>query len=79
MTGMSTALQSRVAPFLLGNSDLPSDVQPRSARALSVPEFYPEYRETGDGYAAFLGASIVAKVRMFSSFDIVRPETRLAR
>jgi hypothetical protein len=28
-----------------------------------VPEYFAEYREKGDGLAAFLGTSIVAKVR----------------
>lgn len=40
------------------------DIQPRSVRVLSVPDYYAEYRETGNGYAAFLGASITAKVSL---------------
>ena len=39
-----------------------NDIQPKSIRALKLPEFYSEYREKGEGYAAFLGSSIVAKV-----------------
>jgi actin-related protein 9 len=29
---------------------------------VTVPEYFAEYREKGDGFAAFLGTSIVAKV-----------------
>lgn len=42
---------------------LMNDVQPKSIRTLKVPDFYSEYREKGEGYAAFLGSSVVAKVR----------------
>ncbi|TFK39423.1 actin-related protein [Crucibulum laeve] len=59
--GIGIALQSRLAPFI-SNPDLLSDVQARSIRLLSVPEYYAEYRETGNGFAAFLGGSIVAKI-----------------
>ncbi|PFH51034.1 hypothetical protein AMATHDRAFT_143549 [Amanita thiersii Skay4041] len=59
--GMSIALQSRLAPYLI-QPDLITDIQPRSIRVLNVPEFYSEYRETGNGYAAFLGGSITAKI-----------------
>lgn len=59
--GIGVALQSRLAPFI-SSSDLQTDVQPRVVRVLSVPEYYAEYRETGNGYAAFLGSSIAAKV-----------------
>jgi len=62
MSGIGVALQSRLAPFIINNADLPTDVQPRFVRVLSVPEYYAEYRETGNGYAAFLGSSIAAKV-----------------
>ncbi|KAF8075069.1 actin-related protein [Lyophyllum atratum] len=59
--GIGVALQSRVAPFIV-NPDLQSEVQPRYARTLAVPEYYPEYRETGNGLACFLGSSITAKI-----------------
>ena len=39
-----------------------NEVQPKYIRTLKVPDFYSEYREKGEGYAAFLGSSIVAKV-----------------
>ena len=39
-----------------------NEVQPKSIRNLKIPDFYSEYRERGEGYAAFLGSSIVAKV-----------------
>ena len=48
-----------------------NEVQPKSIRTLKIPEFYSEYREKGEGYAAFLGSSIVAKVRS-SANDLVR-------
>ncbi|KAF8899616.1 actin-related protein [Gymnopilus junonius] len=59
--GIGVALQSRVAPFI-ANPELQSDIQPRYAHVLSVPEYYAEYRETGNSYAAFLGSSIAAKI-----------------
>jgi len=27
-----------------------------------IPDFYSKYKEKGEGYAAFLGSSIIAKV-----------------
>ncbi|KAJ7089682.1 actin-related protein [Mycena belliarum] len=59
--GIGIALQSRLAPFI-ANPELQTDVQPRSIRVLNVPEYFPEYRDTGNGFAAFLGASITAKI-----------------
>ncbi|KAF8972665.1 actin-related protein [Flammula alnicola] len=59
--GIGVALQSRLAPFI-SSPELVTDLQPRSIRVLSVPEYYAEYRETGNGYAAFLGSSITAKI-----------------
>jgi len=51
------------------NPDLQSELQPRYARILAVPEYYHEYRDTGNGLACFLGSSITAKVRYhFPSF-----------
>ena len=44
------------------NPDLQSELQPRYARILAVPEYYHEYRDTGNGLACFLGSSITAKV-----------------
>jgi hypothetical protein len=62
------ALQSRVAPYMV-NPELQSELQPRYARILAVPEYYHEYRDTGNGLACFLGSSITAKVRYhFPSF-----------
>ena len=61
ISGIGVALQSRLAPFI-SSPELQTDVQPRIVRVLSVPEYYAEYRETGNGYAAFLGSSIAAKV-----------------
>ncbi|KJA15257.1 hypothetical protein HYPSUDRAFT_172830 [Hypholoma sublateritium FD-334 SS-4] len=59
--GIGVALQSRLASFIV-NPDLVTELQPRSIRVLSVPEYYAEYRETGNGYATFLGSSIAAKI-----------------
>ncbi|KAJ6624957.1 actin family [Mycena sp. CBHHK59/15] len=59
--GIGIALQSRLAPFVV-NPELQTDVQSRSIRVLNLPEYFPEYRDTGNGFAAFLGASITAKI-----------------
>ncbi|PPQ63382.1 hypothetical protein CVT24_005647 [Panaeolus cyanescens] len=59
--GIGVALQSRLAPFIAG-PEIQSDVQARSIRVLNVPDYYAEYRETGNGYSAFLGSSITAKI-----------------
>ncbi|KAK7056223.1 hypothetical protein VNI00_002775 [Paramarasmius palmivorus] len=59
--GIAVALQSRLGLYL-NNPDLQTDIQPRSVRLLHLPEYYPEYRDTGEGYAAFLGSSITAKL-----------------
>ncbi|EDR05669.1 actin-related protein [Laccaria bicolor S238N-H82] len=59
--GIGVALQSRLAPFI-GSPELQSDVQPRSIRVVTIPDYYAEYRETGNGFAAFLGLSIIAKI-----------------
>ncbi|KAF9564275.1 actin-like ATPase domain-containing protein [Agrocybe pediades] len=59
--GIGVALQSRLASFV-SNTDIVNEVQPRSMRVLNVPEYFAEYRETGNGYAAFLGSSITAKL-----------------
>lgn len=61
VTGIANALQSRVTPFVV-TPDLQTDVQPRYVRLLNVPEYYPEYRDIGNGLACFLGTSITAKV-----------------
>lgn len=60
--GIGTALQSRLAPYILSNPDQQNDVQTRYIRVLTVPEYFAEYREKGENLAAFLGSSIVAKV-----------------
>ncbi|KAG2344070.1 actin-like ATPase domain-containing protein [Suillus weaverae] len=54
--------QSRLVLFILSTPDQATEVQPRSIRVLTVPEYFAEYREKGDGFAAFLGTSIVAKI-----------------
>ena len=40
-----------------------NEVQPKSIRILKIPDYFSEYRDKGEGLAAFLGGSIVAKVR----------------
>lgn len=62
LTGIGAALQSRLAPFILSDSGQQNDVQPRSIRVLTVPEYFAEFREKGENLAAFLGSSIIAKV-----------------
>ncbi|KXN81553.1 SWI/SNF and RSC complexes subunit arp9 [Leucoagaricus sp. SymC.cos] len=59
--GIGLALQSRLQPFLY-SPEASMDIQPRSTRLLGVPEYYAEYRETGNGLAGFLGTSITAKI-----------------
>lgn len=61
--GIGIALQSRLAPYILSDPGQQNDVQARSIRVLSVPEWFAEYREKGENLAAFLGSSIIAKVR----------------
>ncbi len=39
-----------------------NEVQPRTIKTLRVPDYFAEYRDKGDGLAAFLGTSIIAKV-----------------
>jgi len=41
---------------------LMNEIQPKFIRTLKIPDFYSEYREKGEGHAAFLGSSIIAKV-----------------
>jgi actin-related protein 9 len=61
--GLGLSLQAQLSPFILGNVDQQNEVQPRAIEVLKVPDYFAEYRDVGDGYAAFLGGSIVAKVR----------------
>ena len=56
-----------MAPFII-NPEVASDVQPRSTRVLGVPDFFAEYRETGNGFAAFLGSTITGKVSVLPPF-----------
>ena len=62
LAGLGSALQARLSSFVLGNPDPSNDIQPKQVNSLKIPEYFAEYRESGDGFAAFLGASIVAKV-----------------
>ena len=55
-------MQSRLSPFICA-PELQTEAQSKNVRVLGLPEYYPEYRDTGDGYAAFLGSSITAKVQ----------------
>lgn len=47
-----------------------NEFQPKSIRILKIPDYFSEYRERGDGHAAFLGGSIVAKVRILTQLQI---------
>ncbi|TBU54678.1 actin-like ATPase domain-containing protein [Dichomitus squalens] len=61
--GLGVALSGRLAPYILSAPDVPNnEVQPRNIRTLRVPDYFAEYRDKGDGLAAFLGTSIVAKL-----------------
>jgi actin-related protein 9 len=60
--GIAPALQTYLASFIPSSADQYNEVQPRQIRTVGVPEYFAEYREKGDGLAAFLGSSIVAKV-----------------
>jgi actin-related protein 9 len=65
LEGIAPALQTYLASFILSSADQYNEVQPRLIRTIGVPEYFAEYREKGDGLAAFLGSSIVAKVHLF--------------
>ncbi|TFL05408.1 actin-like ATPase domain-containing protein [Pterulicium gracile] len=69
--GLGITLQNRLGHYILSNSDIQSDVQTRSIRILNLPEYFPEYRDTGEQYAAFLGASITSKVSCNSNQNYV--------
>lgn len=48
--------------YIVTSPELMTDVQPKFIRTLKVPEYFANFRETGDSLACFLGCSIVAKV-----------------
>ncbi|TFY79067.1 hypothetical protein EWM64_g4944 [Hericium alpestre] len=60
--GTPSLLRAAVRPIPDRNPDQQTDVQPRQIRIIKVPEYFAEFREKGDGLAAFLGSSIVAKI-----------------
>ena len=62
--GMGPFFTVLLGRYIVQNPEqhLMNEVQPKSIRILKIPDFYSEYREKGEGYAAFLGSSIVAKV-----------------
>lgn len=57
MLGLPLALQSRLHPYLLTDNQ-----NNKHVNFLKVPEYFGDYRDRGDGLAAYLGISIVAKV-----------------
>ncbi|TRM65273.1 actin family [Schizophyllum amplum] len=59
--GIGAGLRSRCLPYIV-REEVVTDVQPRSINVLHIPEYYPEYRDTSDSYAAYLGSSITAKI-----------------
>jgi actin-related protein 9 len=61
--GLSAALRSHLELYIVSNLELMTDVQPKVIRTLRVPEYFANFRETGDSLACYLGCSIVAKVR----------------
>ena len=62
--GMGPFFTVLLGRYIVQNPEqhLMNEIQPKSIRTLKIPEFYSEYREKGEGYAAFLGSSITAKV-----------------
>ena len=62
--GMGPFFAVLLGRYIVQNPEqhLTNEVQPKSIRTLKIPDFYSEYREKGEGYAAFLGSSIIAKV-----------------
>jgi actin-related protein 9 len=76
--GIGRTLQTRLSPFL-ANGDEQNEIQPRSIDVLKVPDYFAEYREVGDGYAAFLGSCIVAKVSKLIAYSIIRTQCQRAQ
>ena len=70
MEGIAPALQTHLAPYILSNADQHNEIQPKLIRTVKVPEYFADYREKGDGLAAFLGSSIVAKVHLSIFFNL---------
>ncbi|KAH9940935.1 actin-like ATPase domain-containing protein [Epithele typhae] len=66
-SGLSAALSGRLSPYLLSGDVPNNEVQPRHIKTLKVPDYFAEYRDKGDGLAAFLGTSIVAKLAFTDS------------
>ncbi|KAI0044759.1 actin-like ATPase domain-containing protein [Auriscalpium vulgare] len=60
--GITAGLHSYLLPYVLSNPDQHNEVQARQIRTIKVPDYFAEFREKGDGLAAFLGTSIVAKI-----------------
>ncbi|VDC00967.1 unnamed protein product [Peniophora sp. CBMAI 1063] len=71
--GLGTTLTARLAPYMLSNQENAqmNDVQPVQARTVRVPDYFAEFRDRGDGLAAFLGASIVAKITFHDGKNFV--------
>ena len=62
-TGMGPFFAVLLGRYIVQNpKQQANEIQPKSVRTLKIPDLYSEYREKGEGYAAFLGSSIVAKV-----------------
>jgi actin-related protein 9 len=70
VSGLAAAFRSHLALYVVANQELMTDVQPRIIRTLRVPEYFANFRETGDALACYLGCSIVAKVRHDASAHI---------
>ncbi|CAE6460282.1 unnamed protein product [Rhizoctonia solani] len=64
---LAQGLHSRLLPYVLKAEEAANDSQPKLVRSVRVPEYFAEYREKGDGLAAFLGGSIVAKLTFCDS------------
>ncbi|KAH8827986.1 actin-related protein [Flagelloscypha sp. PMI_526] len=64
--GLGIALQSRVQHHLT-SEHIPTEIQPKVAKVINMPDYYAEYSKTGDAFAAFLGSSITCKGRTYVS------------
>ena len=81
VVGMGPFFTVLLGRYIVQNPEqhIMNEIQPKSIRTLKIPDFYSEYREKGEGYAAFLGSSIVAKVSSPTNNSSRRSEDVFAR
>lgn len=61
--GLAAAVRSHLEMYIVTSLELMTDVQPKFIRTLKVPDYFANFRESGDSLACYLGCSIVAKVK----------------